>query len=55
MALTLSTGGQGGIFTLRAGSFGGRFQASVNPPPPIVSSGLIVYPDASNPSYYSIY
>ena len=32
MALSLSTGGQGGVFTLRAGSFGGRFQASVTPP-----------------------
>ena len=31
MALTLSTGGQGGVFTLRGGSFGGRFQASVSP------------------------
>jgi len=32
MALTLSTGGQGGVFTLRGGSFGGRFRASVTPP-----------------------
>jgi len=31
MALTLSTGGQGGVFTLRGGSFGGRFRASVTP------------------------
>jgi hypothetical protein len=43
MALTLSTGGQGGVFTLRGGSFGGRFQTSVTPP------GLLldVYPNAS--------
>jgi len=34
MALTLSTGGQGGVFTLRGGSFGGRLQASVTPTPP---------------------
>jgi len=34
MALTLASSGQGGVFTLRAGSFGGRFRASVNPIPP---------------------
>jgi hypothetical protein len=45
MALTLSTGGQGGIFTLRGGSFGGRFRASVTPPPP--SLLLDVYSDAA--------
>ena len=53
MALTLTSSGQGGVFTLRAGSFGGILQASVTPlPPPIVSSGLILYLDASNPSSY---
>lgn len=54
MALTLSSTGQGGVFTLRGGSFGGRFQASVTPPTiPIVSSGLIVYLDAGNPLSYA--
>jgi len=37
MALSLSGTGQGGVFTLRGGSFGGRFQASVTPPPSIDS------------------
>lgn len=37
MALTLSSSGQGGVFTLRGGSFGGRFQASVTPPSSIDS------------------
>jgi hypothetical protein len=44
MALTLSTGGQGGVFTLRGGSFGGRFRASVTPPPPLL---LDVYSGAA--------
>jgi hypothetical protein len=36
MALTLASSGQGGVFTVRAGSFGGRLQASVSPTvPPI--------------------
>jgi hypothetical protein len=34
MALTLSTGGQGGVFTLKGGSFGGSFRAITTPPPP---------------------
>lgn len=43
MALTLASSGQGGVFTLRGGSFGGRLQASVTPP------GLLLdtYPGAS--------
>jgi hypothetical protein len=32
MALTLSGGGQGGVFTLRGGSFGGSFTTSTAPP-----------------------
>jgi hypothetical protein len=44
MALTLSTGGQGGVFTLRAGSFGGRFRASVTPVVPLL---LDDYPNAA--------
>jgi hypothetical protein len=46
MALTLSTGGQGGVFTLRGGSFEGRFQASVTPP---ASATLLLdaYPGAA--------
>jgi len=43
MALTLTGTGQGGVFTLRGGSFGGRFQASVTPPPPLL---LDAYPSA---------
>jgi hypothetical protein len=53
MALTLTGTGQGGVFTLRGGSFGGRFQASVTPAIPIVSSGLVVYLDAGNPLSYA--
>jgi hypothetical protein len=44
MALTLASSGQGGVFTVRAGSFGGRLQASVTP---IVSLLLDTYPDAA--------
>ena len=43
MALTLSTGGQGGVFTLRGGSFGGSFTTSTAPP----SLLLDVYPGAA--------
>lgn len=43
MALTLSSSGTGGVFTLRGGSFGGRFQASVTPP----SLLLDLYPSAA--------
>lgn len=48
MALTLASSGQGGVFTLRAGSFGGRLQASVTPaPPPLLldtySSAIVAY------------
>jgi hypothetical protein len=44
MALTLASSGQGGVFTVRAGSFGGRLQAGVTP---IVSLLLDTYPDAA--------
>ena len=37
MALTLSGGGQGGVFTLRGISFGGSFTTSTAPPPSIDS------------------
>lgn len=44
MALTLSSSGTGGVFTLRGGSFGGRFQASVTPPLTLL---LDLYPGAA--------
>ena len=43
MALTLSGGGQGGVFTLRGRSFGGSFTTSTAPP----SLLLDVYPGAA--------
>jgi hypothetical protein len=45
MALTLASSGQGGVFTVRAGSFGGRLQAGVTPAAP--SLLLDIYPDAA--------
>jgi hypothetical protein len=45
MALTLASSGQGGVFTVRAGSFGGRLQASVTPAAP--SLLLDLYPNAA--------
>ena len=44
MALTLSSSGTGGVFTLRGGSNGGRFRASVTPPATLL---LDIYPGAA--------
>jgi len=35
MALSLTTGGQGGVFTLRGNTFSGSFRASTTPTPPV--------------------
>jgi len=48
MALTLTSTGQGGMITLKGGSFGGRFTTSVTPPPPPLlldtySSAIVAY------------